>query len=98
MTQETKEKALRALVTARNGGGDDYLFPMVFVCGDHVFFTFMAAYRQQKEYKFFEGKEPPIEKVETPYKTSVNWKENQRGDISVNEVFPSKLYAQVINS
>ena len=98
MNARTRQKALRALLTARNAGGDDYLFPRVFVCGTHVFFTFMAAYRQQKEYLFLDGIEVPIEKVETPSTTAVNKEENQRGDLIHGEVFPSRLYAQVMHS
>lgn len=82
---------------ARNAGGDNYLFPRVFVCGTHVFFTFMAAYRQQQAYKYLDGIDHPIEKVDTPFTTAVNWNENQHGDLNFGEVFPSKLYGQVMH-
>lgn len=98
MTDETKQRALNALATAQNAGGDDFRFPRVFVCGDHVFFTYMAAVRQQLAYEIFEGiKDQPIEKVETPYTEHVNWNENQRGSIEPWEIFPSKEYAQLMS-
>ena len=96
MNLETRQKALRALKHAKCAVGEDIHFPMVFVCGTHVFFTFMAAYRQQKAYKFEEGIEPPIEKVNTPFTTFVKWKEDQRGDVYPGEVFPSREYARLI--
>ena len=98
MDIQTRHKALRALKTAKCAVGENIHFPMVFVCGTHVFFTFMAAWRQQRAYKFFDGIEPPIEKVETTYTTLVKWDENQRGELMPGELFPGREYAQLINA
>ena len=96
MTEETKNKALRALMNAKCAFSDDEYFPMVFVCGTHVFFTFMAAYRQQQEYRILNGMHKPIEIVHTPYSIFVNRKVNQRGDVMPHEVFPLKEYAKAL--
>ena len=96
MTEETRNKALRALQNAECAFGEDRHFPMVFVCGEHVFFTFMAAYRQQQEYRILNGMHKPIEIVHTPYSICVNRKVNQRGDVMPHEVFPLKEYAKAL--
>lgn len=98
MTEETKNKALRALMNAKCAFSDDEYFPMVFVCGTHVFFTFMAAYRQQQEYRILDGTMHPIERVDTPYNMFVNRNVDQHGDVMPHEIFPSKLYAITMNS
>ncbi len=96
MTEETRNKALRALQNAECAFGEDRHFPMVFVCGEHVFFTFMAAYRQQQEYRILNGMHKPIERVDTPYSIFVNRKVNQRGEVMPYEVFPLKEYAKAL--
>ena len=96
MTEETRNKALRALKNAECAFGEDRHFPMVFVCGEHVFFTFMAAYRQQQEYRILNGMHKPIEIVHTPYSIFVNRKVNQRGEVMPYEVFPLKEYAKAL--
>lgn len=96
MTEETREKALRALKNAKCAFSEDEHFPRVFVCGTHVFFTFMAAWRQQQEYKILNGMYKPIERVDTPYSVYVNRKINQQGSVMPHEVFPLKEYAKAL--
>ena len=96
MTEETRQKALRALANAEVANENKAThFPMVFVCGKHVFFTFMAAWRQKKEYAFL-GRNVEIEVMRTQYTTRVCHDMDQRGKVFSGESFPSKEYAQVI--
>lgn len=96
MTEETKQKALMALANAEVANEQKSKhFPMVFVCGTHVFFTFMAAWRQKMEYKHL-GSNVEIELVRTPFTTSVSKSVDQRGSVCAGEVFPSREYARLI--
>ena len=97
MTEKTRMRALNALTVARTTSTERYLFPRVFVCGEHVYFNFMSALRQQDEYQYIWGKIVEIEVVNTPYKDFVNWDENQRGTV-VGELFPNEKYEALINS
>lgn len=96
MTKETKSRALKALTTAKSAG-EKCLFPMCFVCGEHVFFTFMAAVRQQREYKFLEDKDVLIEVVHTQHKKEVNWDIDMKGVVQPGEIFPYKEYRMLTN-
>lgn len=96
MTEQTKTRALKALAEAKNAGGENYLFPMCFVCGTHVFFTYMAAYRQKMEYRYLYGEFVDIELVRTPFTQFVNWDADQRGDVEGGEIFPSRDYKKLL--
>lgn len=96
MTGQTKTRALKALTTAKSAG-EKCFFPMCFVCGEHVFFTFMAAVRQQRAYKFIEGKDVLIEVVHTQRKNDVNWDIDQKGMVQPAEIFPYKEYRMLTN-
>lgn len=96
MTREIRNRALKALTTAQAAGGENNLFPMCFVCGTHVFFTYMAAYRQKMEYRFLYGEFVDIELVRTPFTQFVNWDADQRGDVEGGEIFPSREYKKLL--
>ena len=96
MTEETRNKALRALQNAECALGEDRHFPRVFVVKTHVFFTYMAAVRMQNELKFNEHVTYQIEMVLTPYTVGVNHLIDQRGGICSKEVFPYKEYESII--
>ena len=96
MTREIRNRALKALGTAKSAG-EKCFFPMCFVCGDHVFFTFMAAVRQQRAYKFLEGENVLIEVVHTQRKYDVNWDIDQKGMVQPGEIFPHKEYRMLTN-
>ena len=96
MTEQVRERALRALQNAEAAVGDDRHFPMVFTIGKHVFFTYMAAVRMKHEMKIFHGIDLPIEKVVSPYKDGINKNVEQHGDLYTGEVFPSREYARLI--
>lgn len=98
MTKETKERALSALRKTRAAMGDDCYFPMVFVIDGHIFFTYMAAVRMQRYIAHYEKRDCTIEKVLAPFTSHVKTNEDQRGELMPGEVFPSKEYAQLINS
>lgn len=97
MTEKTRIRALNALATARNCSGDNYLFPFVFVCGDHIYFNYMSALRQQDEYRYLWGKIVEIEVVKTPFKDFVNWDEDQRGTF-IGQRFPREDFDKLINA
>ena len=96
MTEQTKTRALKALALAKYAGGENYLFPMCFVCGEHIFFTYMAAYRQKMEYQFLYGENVDIELVRTPLTQFVNWDADQRGDVKGGEIFPNREYKKLL--
>lgn len=96
MTEQVRERALRALITAEAAVGDDRHFPMVFTIGKHVFFTYMAAVRMKREMKLLHGIDLPIEKVVSPYKNGINKVVEQHGDLYPGEVFPSGDYKKLL--
>ena len=98
MTEETRERAIKALKHTRAAGNTEWYFPVVFVVGTHIFFTFMAAVRMRNTIRIHEGRYLAIEKVECPTDYPVNTHSDQKGELMPGEVFPSKEYAQLINS
>ena len=98
MTEETRNRALMALEKARVASSTDWYFQRVFVIGNHIFFTFMAAVRMRNTIRYERGIELPIEKVDCPHKLHVNKSEMQRGALMRGEYFPNKEYAELIAS
>ena len=98
MTAETRNRALKALEMTHTASFSEWYFPMVFVVGTHIFFTYMAAVRMRNSIKWEEGLSYPIEKVTCPHHLRVNTNIDQRGELMKGEVFPSKEFAQLINS
>lgn len=98
MDLQTRARAVSALKQTRRAGGSDWHFPMVFVIGKHIFFTYMAAYRMQRWIEKYDGKELPIEKVVNTFTDHIAHNENQHGELMPGEVFPSREYARLINA
>lgn len=98
MTKETRNRALKALEKARSASSSDWYFQRVFVVGDHIFFTFMAAIRMRNAIRSEKGIFLPIEKVDCPHKLHVNKGEDQKGSLMPGEFFPYKEYAELLES
>lgn len=98
MTAETRKRALFALEKTHVASFSEWYFPMVFVVGTHIFFTYMAAVRMRNSIKWEEGVSYPIEKVTCPHHLRVNTNIDQCGELMEGEVFPIEEYAQLINS
>lgn len=96
MTNQTRARALSALKHTLTSQGKNIRFTKVFVVGDHIFFTFMAAYRQYLAMMIEEDIYAPIEIVWAPTADRFHDNMDQRGDIMPGEVFPSDDYAEIL--
>ena len=99
MTADTRQRALISMQKVRVAGcRGEWYFPRVFVVGEHIYYTFMAAYRQKKAMFLEEGHDAPIEKVECPFRDFVRANIDQKGELMPDEKFPNIEYARLMKS